>query len=267
MILDEIVAEKRQEITRRQTRISLVEFRTRAESAPEARDFTAALRGDTVALIAEIKPASPSRGEIRANVNPVQLAQLYAENGAAAISVLTDRKYFHGEPNNLKAARVGCEVPLLRKDFIIDEYQVYESRALQADAILLIVRLLDDAQLRDYGALAEALGMAALVEVHAAEELERGLTSGARIIGINNRNLADFSVDLATTERLAPSIPADRIVVGESGVFSRANVERIARAGVDAVLVGEALMRADDIGAQVRELSGVPRSRLQVRRA
>ncbi len=265
MILDEIVAEKRQEIARRRVHISLAEFRTRAESAPEARDFTGALHGEAVALIAEIKPASPSRGEIRSGVNPLQLARVYAENGASAISVLTDRKYFHGELNNLKAARVGCEVPLLRKDFIVDEYQVYESRALQADAILLIVRLLDDAQLRDYGALAEALGMAALVEVHNAEELERGLVAGARIIGINNRNLADFSVDLSTTEQLAPLIPAGRVVVGESGVFSRADVERVARAGVDAVLVGEALMRADDVGAKVRELSSVPSSRLQAR--
>jgi indole-3-glycerol phosphate synthase len=263
MILDQIVADKRLEVVKRKARIPSAEFRTRAENAPEPRDFAGALRGDKVTLVAEIKRASPSRGEIRAGVNPVEIARIYAENGAAAISVLTDRKYFHGEPNNLKAARAGCEAPLLRKDFIIDEYQVYESRALQADAILLIVRLLDDAQLRDHRALAEAFGMSVLVEVHDERELERALASGARIIGVNNRNLADFGVDLAMTERLAPLVPTGCIVVSESGIFSQVEVERVAAAGADAVLVGEALMRADDIGAKARELSHVASHKVQ----
>jgi indole-3-glycerol phosphate synthase len=259
MILDEIVAVKRREIERRRARISLDEFRVRAENAPPARDFRNALETEHVALIAEIKPASPSRGELRANVDPVRLAQLYEANGAAAISVLTDQQFFKGELNNLKAARVGAAAPLLRKDFIVDEYQVFESRALQADAILLIVRLLDEAPLRDYRLLAEELGMAALVEVHDEPELERALRSGAEIIGINNRNLADFTVDLANTERLAPRIPPGKHVVSESGIFTPADVKRVAAAGAHAVLVGEALMRAEDIGARVRELASVER--------
>ncbi len=263
MILDEIVAHKRAEIQELMARVPLAELRTRAEAAPEARDFAGALRGENVALIAEIKLASPSRGEIRAEVNPTQVARIYAENGAAAISVLTDRKFFRGDPNNLKAARLGTDVPLLRKDFIVDAYQVYESRALQADAILLIVRILDDAQLRDYRALAESLGISALVEVHDEGELERALSSGARILGINNRNLADFSTDLATTERLAPLIPDDKILVSESGIFAQTEVERAARVNADAVLVGEALMRAEDVGAKVRELAQVPKCRVQ----
>lgn len=266
MILDEIVSDKRAEIERRRSRISLDEFRSRAENAPAARDFAAALtNGMNVALIAEIKAASPSRGEIRADVDPVHIARIFDRNGASAISVLTDRKYFRGEPNNLKAARVGADVPLLRKDFLIDEYQIYESRALQADAILLIVRLLDDMQLRDYRLLAESLGMAALVEIHDEQELERAIASDAQIIGINNRDLKDFSVDLATTERLAPlalngAHSKTSVIVSESGIFTRQDVERAARAGADAVLVGEALMRVEDIGALVQELASVSRN-------
>jgi indole-3-glycerol phosphate synthase len=265
MILDEIVSVKRQEIEKRRARISSEEFRMRAENSPPVRDFAGALRGDEcVALIAEIKPASPSRGDIRADADPVRIARMYDEGGAAAISVLTDRQFFKGDPNNLKAARVGADAPLLRKDFIIDEYQVYESRALQADAILLIVRILDDAQLRDYRLLAESLEMAALVEIHDETELERALKSEAAIIGINNRNLGDFTLDLATTERLAPKIGSGAnevrpIVVSESGIFTREDVERAARAGSDAVLVGEALMRADDVSAKVAELASVGR--------
>lgn len=260
MILDEIVAVKRQEIEKRHARISLADFRTRAENSPPVRDFAGALEGgEFVALIAEIKPASPSRGDLSTNVDPVKIARLYDANGASAISVLTDRQFFKGDLNNLKAARVGADVPLLRKDFIIDEYQVYESRALQADAILLIVRILDDAQLRSFRLLAESLGMAALVEIHDEAELERALKSNAHIIGINNRNLADFTLDLATTEALAPKIPKEKLIVSESGIFNRADVERARNAGAIAILVGEALMRADDVGAKVRELASVER--------
>jgi indole-3-glycerol phosphate synthase len=261
MILDEIVADKRIEIAKRKTRVSLAEFRSRAESVDATRDFAGSLRGENVALIAEIKSASPSRGEIRADVNPARIAQIYASNGASAISVLTDRKYFRGDLNSLKGARVGSDLPLLRKDFIVDEYQLYESRALQADAVLLIARVLDDSQLRDYLTLAESLEMSALVEVHDERELERAIYSGAAMVGINNRNLADFSVHLGTTERLAPLVPRDATVVSESGIFSREDVERMARARADAVLVGEALMRAQDIGAKVRDLSQVANPR------
>ena len=258
MILDEIVANKRREISKRKARIPLAEYRSRAENMPASHDFARALRQpDRTALIAEIKAASPSRGEIRAEVDPAKIAQLYAANGAAAISVLTDRKFFQGELDHLKAARVGADVPLLRKDFIIDEYQVYESRALQANALLLIAQILDEAQLRAYRQLAESIGLAALVEIHDEAELERALNSGAQIIGINNRNLADFRVDLANTDRLAPLIPREKIVISESGIFTRADVERAHRAGAQAVLVGEALMRAADVGAKTRELAGV----------
>lgn len=258
MILDEIVRMKRAEIEKRRARISLDEFRVRAENSPPVKNFADALRdAENVALIAEIKPASPSRGDLGTGVDPVKLARVYNENGASAISVLTDRQFFKGDLNNLKAARVGADIPLLRKDFIIDEYQVYESRALQADAILLIVRILEDAQLSDYRLLAESLGMAALVEIHDERELERALKSDASIIGINNRNLADFAVDLKTTKLLAPKVTQGKMVVSESGIFTRADVERAANAGADAVLVGEALMRAEDVGEKVRELSSV----------
>ncbi len=258
MILDEIVAVKRQEIKKRRARISQNEFRARAENSPPVKNFADALRGgECVALIAEIKPASPSRGDFNANADPAKIARVYDENGASAISVLTDRQFFKGDLNNLKAARVGADVPLLRKDFIIDEYQVYESRALQADAILLIVRILDDAQLRAYRELAQAFEMAALVEIHDERELKRALKSDAHIIGINNRNLADFTVDLVVTENLAPKIPREKIAVSESGIFTRADVERARNARADAVLVGEALMRAADVGEKVRELTAV----------
>ena len=257
MILDEIVTNKRTEIQHRQQRISLAEFRTRAESVPGTLSFADALVGEKVALIAEINRASPSRGELNGQADSPRLAQTYAANGAAAISVLTDKKYFGGSLNDLKSVRVAVQVPILRKDFIVDEYQVYESRALQADAILLIVRVLADAQLRDYLTLAESLGMGALVEIHDEADLERALAAHARVIGINNRNLADFTVDLATTERLAREIPVEKIVVAESGVFTRADVERAVRAGARAVLVGEALMRAPDVGEKVQELASV----------
>lgn len=257
MILDEIVANKRVEVANRKRRVPLAEFRTRAESVPEPRDFAGALRGETVSLIGEIKRASPSRGAINAEADPIHIAATYASNGASALSVLTDKKYFNGTPNDLKSVRVAADVPILRKDFIVDEYQIYESRALQADAILLIVRILSDTQLEEYLALARSFGMHALAEVHDEVELERSLAIDASIIGINNRNLADFTVDLATTEYLAPMIPPNKIIVAESGVSTTEDVERCARAGADAVLVGEALMRAENVGAKVKELSQV----------
>ncbi len=257
MILDEIVANKNTEVANRKRRVPLAEFRTRAESVPEPRDFAHALRGEYIALIGEIKRASPSRGVINDSADPIRVASIYAENGASALSVLTDKKYFNGTPNDLKAVRVSVDVPILRKDFIVDEYQIYESRALQADAILLIVRILSDTQLEEYLALAQSFGMYALVEVHDEAELERALARDASIIGINNRNLADFTVNIATTEYLAPMIPLNKIIVAESGVFTTTDVERCANAGADAVLVGEALMRVDDVAAKVRELSQV----------
>lgn len=265
MILDEIIANKKDEIAQRKRRVTMTEFRDRAESASAPRDFASALSRDRVALIAEIKRNSPSRGALRGEFGLPQLAFEYAGNGAAAISVLTDEKYFDGDLIDLETARSAVDVPILRKDFIIDEYQVYESRACHADAILLIVRVLSDQQLQEYVALAGSLGMGVLMEIHEEAEVERALEVDARVIGINNRNLLDFTVDLAATERLAPRILAHagvgsgKIIVAESGVFTRAEVERAARAGAHAVLVGEALMRAKNVATKVRELSGVGR--------
>jgi indole-3-glycerol phosphate synthase len=257
MILDDIIAHTHAEVADRRQRIPLAEMRARAESASTTRDFAGALKREHVALIAEVKRASPSRGTLRAEIDPGQWARTYAASGASAISVLTDDKYFRGSLADLAAVRAAVEIPVLRKDFIVDEYQVYESRAGQADAILLIVRVLTNTQLRDYLALAQSLGLGALTEVHDEADLDRTLAAGARIIGVNNRDLKDFTINLATTERLAPRIPHDRIVVAESGVFTRGDVERVARAGAHAVLVGEALMRAEDIGAKVSELACV----------
>jgi indole-3-glycerol phosphate synthase len=257
MILDDIISATRTELAERRGRMPLAELREQAERAPAARDFAGALRREHVALIAEIKRASPSRGALCADVDPAQVARVYALNGAAAVSVLTDARYFNGSLADLEAVRSAVDAPVLRKDFIVDEYQVYESRAHQADAVLLIVRALADSQLRDYLALAQACGLAALVEVHDESELARALAADAHIIGINNRNLADFSVSLETAERLAPRVPPNKIVVAESGVFTRTDVERIARVGGHAVLVGEALMRAANVGAKVKELSRV----------
>ena len=259
MILDEIVGNTRAEVAERRRRVPLAEVRTRAESAPPARHFAGALKRECVALIAEVKRASPSRGTLRTDLNPTQLAGVYAEGGASAISVLTDAKYFHGSLADLEAVRAAVSMPVLRKDFVVDEYQLYEARAHRADAVLLIVRILSDAQLRDYIALARSLGLGVLTEVHDEAELDRALAADAHIVGINNRNLADFTVSLTTTERLAPRIPSDKIIVAESGVFTSADVERAARVGVHAVLVGEALMRAGDVATKVRELGSVKR--------
>jgi len=254
-ILDRIVAEKRREVA------ALLPCAGRIKQAvamrKDYRDFAGALRRDKgVALIAEIKKASPSAGVIALNFDPVEIASQYAVAGAAAMSVLTDEKFFQGKLDYLRQVRETVRTPLLRKDFIIDELQVYEAVAGGADAILLIVAILDDAQLRDYRALAEHLEMAVLVEVHDETELNRALSSGAGIIGINNRDLKTFKVSLATTERLAERIPDDRIVVAESGINTRADVERVAAAGADAILVGESLMRSGNIAGKVKELLG-----------
>ncbi len=255
MILDDITSNTCAEVAERHRHVPLAEMRARAESAPPAQDFAGALKHEHVALIAEVKRASPSRGTLRAEMDPAQLARIYAGSGASAISVLTDAKYFHGSLADLEVVRAAVDVPVLRKDFVVDEYQLHEARAHRADAVLLIVRILSDAQLRDYLALARSLGLGVLTEVHDEAELDRALAADARIIGINNRDLADFTVSLATTERLAPRIPSGKIIVAESAIFTRADVERVARVGAHAVLVGEALVRSDDIGAKVSELA------------
>lgn len=262
--LREIFAHKRQEVLQRKAGRPLEAVIADALRAAPALDFVAALRqARRPALIAEVKQASPSRGQL-AHTNgrpfdPVLLATQYAANGAAAISVLTDEAYFRGSLAHLQAVRSALRaVPLLRKDFICDAYQIYEARAAGADAILLIATELTEQELREYGALAATLGMAALVEAHTATELQVALGSGAALVGINNRNLHDFTVRLETTLTLGPQAPAHVCLVAESGIFSAADVRRLsAGRGVEAILVGEALVTAADVGAKVRELSGM----------
>lgn len=258
-VLDKILAHKVEEVAARKARASAAAMSAAAQEAPPPRDVRAAVRRATVTLIAEIKRASPSRGVLLADFDPLALATTYAAHGAAALSVLTDARFFGGDLAHLTAARAAVSVPVLRKDFVLDPYQVYEARAAGADAVLLIVAALDDACLADLHALVTGLGMAALVEVHDEAELARALALGAPLIGVNNRDLRTFAVDLATTERLARLLPADVTLVAESGIFSGTDVRRMGAAGAHAVLVGEALVTAPDVAARVRELGGQPR--------
>ena len=259
-MLDRILERKVQEIVERAGRVGIREMSRRAEAAPPPRDFLGALRArigrGEPAVIAEIKKASPSKGVLREDLDPAAVAAGYERGGAAALSVLTDRDFFQGSERNLELARAACSLPVLRKDFIIDPYQVYEARAIGADCILLIVAALGDAMLRELAGLAGHLGMDALVEVHDAEELERALALEVPLIGINNRDLRTFRTDIATTLELAPRVPDDRLVVTESGIHTREDVARLREAGIHAFLVGEAFMRADDPGARLAELFG-----------
>jgi indole-3-glycerol phosphate synthase len=260
-ILDEIVANKRLELSETKRLLSLEEVRAKLRDIPPPRNFRDAIEGPKVALIAEIKRASPSMGEIADDMfDPRMIAQTYSGNGAAALSVLTERRYFQGEPFYIRRARKYMPLPILRKDFIVDPYQVYESRMLLADAVLLIVRILSDDLLYDLLALTRELRMAALVETHDEEEVKRAARAGADIIGINNRDLDTLTIDLATTERLARHVPRDALLVSESGIETRADVERLARAGAHAVLVGTTLMKAGDaVHTVMRPLVGVYR--------
>ena len=263
-ILEKILAVKREEVATAQTAKPLPVLRADAEalarSAP-ARDFAGALRGKIAAgqaaVIAEIKKASPSKGVIRADFQPAEIAADYAAHGAACLSVLTDRQFFQGAPDYLQAARAACALPVLRKDFIVDAYQVYEAKAMGADAVLLIVGALEDAALADLEALAYSLGLAVLVESHDAAELERALRLKTPLMGINNRNLRTFEVSLDTTLGLLPSIGKERLVVTESGILARADVERMRAHQVHAFLVGEAFMRAPNPGEALAALFGV----------
>jgi indole-3-glycerol phosphate synthase len=249
-ILERIVAAKRAEVAAAKQRTPAVKL----DAAPPVRDFVAALRKKRPAVIAEIKRASPSKGLLRENFDPAAIARSYQEAGAACMSVLTDREFFQGAPEHLSAARAACALPALRKDFLIDPYQVMEARALGADCVLLIAACLADPEMRDLETLALSLGMAVLVEVHDAPELERALALRTPLIGINNRNLRSFETRLETTLDLLPRIPADRLVITESGILSRADVQRMRDQGVHAFLVGEAFMRANDPGAELRKL-------------
>lgn len=254
-VLDRILDHKIEELATRKTEVSIHHFYEAVAAVEPPHDLVAALRRDTVALIAEVKHASPSKGVLITPFDPVALGRTYADNGAAAISVLTDQAFFQGGLNDLAVVRAAVALPVLRKDFVLDPYQVYEGRAAGADAILLIVAALDETQLADLYALISELGMAALVEVHNEAELERALALDPALVGINNRDLKTFEVNLDTTRRLASRIPADITIVAESGIFSGADVQQMGHAGVHAVLVGEALVRAQDRAAAVRELS------------
>ena len=261
-ILNKIVAVKHEEVAAAKKRMPLPAMRADAESRVLTRDFEGALRAKIAkgqaAVIAEVKKASPSKGVLRANFEPADIAQSYMEGdgkvSAACLSVLTDRQFFQGQPDYLKQARASTTLPVLRKDFMVDAYQIYESRAMGADAILLIAACLDDAQMADFEAIARSLDMAVLVEVHDRPELERALKLKTPLVGINNRNLRTFEVTLDTTLGMLKDVPSDRLLVTESGILKPADVKTMRDAGVHAFLVGEAFMRADDPGLALAKL-------------
>jgi indole-3-glycerol phosphate synthase len=257
-ILDEIVASKRQEVATARRRFPLEELEAQAATAPPVRDFRAALEGPgPIQLIAEVKKASPSAQVIRADFDPVAIARIYQEHGAACLSILTDAPYFQGHLAHLARVRASVAIPLLRKDFVIDDYQVVEARLAGADAILLIAEILDDAQLVGLREQARRLGMAALVEFHDPANLPRVLASGADLVGVNNRDLKTFATDLEHTRKVRDRIPPEVVLVSESGIRTRADVERLEAAGISAILVGESLMRSADIGLAVEQLLGL----------
>jgi len=261
-ILQKIVAVKHEEIALALKTRSLADVRAQAEQRNrelgDVRDFTGALRAKVAAgqaaVIAEVKKASPSKGVLREHFVPAEIARSYAQHGAACLSVLTDERFFQGCEAYLKQAREACSLPVLRKDFMVDAFQVYDARAMGADCILLIAACLDDAQMRDLEALAHELGMAVLVEVHDGQELDRALQLKTPLVGINNRNLRTFDVTLETTLGLLPRVPADRLLVTESGILGPADVQRMRAADVHAFLVGEAFMRQPDPGAALSQL-------------
>ena len=259
-ILDKIVAVKREEIAAAKKKVPLEAMRADAESRVLTRDFEGALRRKIAAgksaVIAEVKKASPSKGVLREDFIPADIAQSYAEHGAACLSVLTDRQFFQGQPDYLKQARASCDLPVLRKDFMVDPYQVYESRVMGADCILLIAACLEDGQMAELEQIARSLDMAVLVEVHDAAELQRALRLRTPLVGINNRNLRSFEVSLDTTLGMLKDVPKDRLLVTESGILGPADVQRMRDAGVHAFLVGEAFMRAPDPGQALAALFG-----------
>lgn len=260
-ILQRIVASKREEVERQQKLVPSRELEARIKEAGPTRPFLESLSADCVSVIAEIKQASPSKGRLVQRFDPVATARAYEEGKASAVSVLTDGPFFGGSLSFLPPVREVCSRPLLRKDFIIDPYQVLETRAWGADALLLIVAILSDAQLSELLALAASLDLDALVEVHTARELERALAAGARLVGVNNRNLHTFETSLDTTLQLARQVPEDVVLISESGIFSREDVVRVAEAGADGVLVGESLMRHPEPRRFLAELRTVPRRR------
>jgi len=259
-ILERILAVKREEVAAASALTPLAQLERQAASAPAVRDFVGALRAKVAAgraaVIAEIKKASPSRGVLRADFRPDEIARSYAEHGATCLSVLTDRQFFQGDAHYLEQARAACSLPVLRKDFTIDPYQVCEARAMGADCVLLIVAALDLPRMRELERLAQRLGMAVLVEVHDGAELDLALQLDTPLLGVNNRNLRTFETQLETTLELLPQVPAQRLVVTESGILAPAHVSRMRAQGVDCFLVGEAFMRAADCGAELARLFG-----------
>ncbi|MGZ6208135.1 MAG: indole-3-glycerol phosphate synthase TrpC [Syntrophales bacterium] len=256
MILDKITEVKRDEVAHLKSVRPLQDLRDVIADLPSPRNFPEAISGRQCAIIAEIKRRSPSKGVLREDFDPARIALIYERSGAAAISVLTDNVFFGGDETHLADIRECVRLPLLRKDFIIDLYQIYETRYLQGDALLLIAGIMEKEKLRDYSGLAQSLGLSVLCEVHSEEELDKALASDARFIGINNRDLMTFSVDLNTSVNLAASVPADRIIVSESGIHSRSDIETLTKAGIHAFLIGETLMTSDDMGRKLLELLG-----------
>ena len=249
-----MVAQKREEVEQRKKAVTMAYLQERIARQKPSLDLASALKSDHIRLIAEVKQASPSRGMLKPNFDPIELARIYSEGGAAAISVLTEANYFMGSIEHLTAIKEVVQLPLLRKDFIFDTYQVYESRAYGADALLLIATILNQRQLKELVSLSHSLGLKCLVEVHNEGEAERAVLSEAEIIGINNRDLSTFTIDINTTRRLRPLIPKEKIVVSESGIKSRKDIEKLRKWGVDAVLVGEALVTGNDVPAKMKEL-------------
>jgi len=256
MILDAIVADKRTEVAARKEALPLDQLEERIQGLPAPRDFRGALRSEGISLIAEVKRRSPSKGDILPNMDVAHLATLYEQSGARAISVLTDNKYFGGSLDDLVKVHTQTRLPCLRKEFIIDPYQIYEARASGAAAVLLIVRILTDAELRSFRAVCKSLGLAALVETHTEDEILRALDCGASIIGINNRDLDTLEIDLGTTLRLKKRVSGGHTLVSESGIHTRRDVRMLEDGGVDAILVGESILSSGNIRGKIRELLG-----------
>jgi indole-3-glycerol phosphate synthase len=256
MILDKIIAVKKEELAFLKQTMPLSELKASIRDFPTSRDFRKAISDRQCAIIAEIKRRSPSKGILKEDFDPVKIASIYEKNGAAAISVLTDKEFFGGDKSFLANIKETVQIPLLRKDFIIDPHQIYETRYLHGDAVLLIAAILEEEELREFINITETLGLSALVEVHSREELDKAVAAKAGIIGINNRNLKTFTTDLKTSLDIAPHIPADRIIISESGIHSRQDIEMLMEAGIHAFLIGESLMCSGNIGLTLNELCG-----------
>lgn len=256
MFLDKIISTKKEEVSHIRRIKPLVELIDIIRDLPRPGNFSAAIMGQHTAIIAEIKRRSPSKGILRDDFDHIRIASVYQESGAAAISVLTDEKYFGGNKTFLSDIKKISHLPLLRKDFIIDSYQIYEARAMESDALLLIAGILNEEELKEFIVLTEWLGLFPLVEVHSLSELDKALSAGAVMIGINNRDLKTFNTDLSVSFNLAPHLPSDKLLISESGIHTRDDIELLQNAGFHAFLIGETLMRADDVGKKMKELLG-----------